>query len=94
MRGRDNGLPDYNSVREAFRLDKKEDWKSVNPDMSQELITKLDNLYGGLNNVDVYVGGMLESNGGVGELFKTVVLEQFQRIRDADRFWFENESNG
>lgn len=33
---------------------------------------------------------MLESYGGPGELFTAVIKEQFIRIRDADRFWFEN----
>jgi len=47
-----------------------------------------------LDNVDVYVGGMLESDGKPGELFTTVIKDQFRRIRDADRFWFENEDNG
>lgn len=37
---------------------------------------------------------MLESDGKPGELFSAVILEQFKRIRDADRFWFENEANG
>ena len=30
----------------------------------------------------------------MGPLFTTVILEQFLRIRDADRFWFENVANG
>lgn len=29
-----------------------------------------------------------------GELFTTVIVDQFTRIRDSDRFWFENEDNG
>lgn len=47
-----------------------------------------------MDNVDVYVGGMLESDGKPGELFTSVIIDQFTRIRDADRFWFENEDNG
>lgn len=31
---------------------------------------------------------------GPGELFKTVLIDQFRRIRDGDRFWFENKNNG
>lgn len=42
----------------------------------------------------IFIGGMLESYGSPGELFTVVILEQFKRIRDADRFWFENEDNG
>jgi len=47
-----------------------------------------------LDDVDVYVGGMLESYGQPGEFFTAVIKEQFMRLRDADRFWFENERNG
>lgn len=37
---------------------------------------------------------MLESTGHPGELFRAIIIDQFTRIRDADRFWFENEQNG
>jgi dual oxidase len=47
-----------------------------------------------LENVDVYIGGMLESDGNPGELFTAVIIDQFTRLRNADRFWFENEENG
>lgn len=40
------------------------------------------------------LGGMLESDGSPGELFTAIIIEQFKRIRDADRFWFENVDNG
>ena len=41
-----------------------------------------------------YIGGMLESTDGPGILFRAIIKEQFTRLRDADRFWFENEDNG
>lgn len=40
-----------------------------------------------------YVGGMLETQGGPGPLFRAIIKEQFSRLRDADRFWFENTDN-
>ena len=45
-------------------------------------------------NIDLFVGGMLESYGNPGPLFAKIIREQFQRLRDADRFWFENKENG
>ncbi|WAR05023.1 DUOX-like protein [Mya arenaria] len=72
MRGRDYGLPDYNTV-----------------------IARLEELYGSVDDIDVFVGGMFETTPeGPGELFKTVIRDQFIRIRDGDRFWFENKDNG
>lgn len=98
MRGRDNGLPDYNSARASFGLPQKTSWHDIapelfdqNPGLEQSLSAVYDNR---LDNIDAYVGGMLESDGKPGELFQTVIMEQFVRLRDADRFWFENEHNG
>ena len=42
------------------------------------------------DDVDLYVGGMLESYDRPGPLFRKIIKEQFERIRDSDRFWFEN----
>lgn len=58
---------------------------------------RLFQLYrGDINSIDLYVGGMLESDpfeGRPGELFRKIILEQFLRLRDSDRFWFENTAN-
>lgn len=98
MRGRDNGLPDYNTARAHFKLARKKSWQDINPsffEKNPDLLTTLIEIHGNdLNNIDVYVGGMLESSDGPGELFTAVIKDQFIRLRDSDRFWFENEENG
>ncbi|GBN11154.1 Dual oxidase [Araneus ventricosus] len=100
MRGRDNGLPDYNTVRRYFQLPEIKNWTQINPQLferSPELFEALDDLYGGrLDDVDLYIGGMLETEleGRPGPLFRKIIRQQFERIRDADRFWFENTHNG
>lgn len=98
MRGRDNGLPDYNTARAAFKLPRKKDWNDINPKLFKskpELLQQLASVYSNrLDNMDVYIGGMLESFGNPGELFTAVIVDQFSRVRDSDRFWFENEDNG
>lgn len=98
MRGRDNGLPDYNTMRSVYQLRKIKEWNEINPQLFKKrpeilrlLVAAYDNK---IDNVDVYVGGMLESYGGPGELFSKVIVEQFARLRNSDRFWFENEDNG
>ncbi|VDK28408.1 unnamed protein product [Anisakis simplex] len=60
------------------------------------MFRKLEALYkGDISQLDAYVGGILETNGeGPGELFGAVILDQFLRLRDGDRFWFENTFNG
>eukprot|EP00093_Oithona_nana_P006459 06459.XXX_386344_372891_1 [CDS] Oithona nana genome sequencing. len=93
MRGRDNGLPDFNEVRKCHGFPKYQSWQDINPQLYEEhpdLFDKLKDLYGSLDNVDLYVGGMLESYDRPGPLFRKIIKEQFERIRDSDRFWFEN----
>lgn len=54
----------------------------------------MEEAYGNVNKIDLYIGGMLESIDGPGELFTAIMTEQFTRLRDADRFWFENLDSG
>ncbi|WKX98615.1 hypothetical protein Q1695_013921 [Nippostrongylus brasiliensis] len=97
MRGRDNGLPPYNVLRKTFNLPELT-WETINPKLyatNKEMIDKLAALYGGdINYLDAYVGGMLELDNGPGDLFKAIIKDQFVRLRDSDRFWFENKQNG
>ena len=101
MRGRDNGLADYNTIRQYFNLPPITNWSQINPSLYErapKLFDTLSRLYdNNLNNIDVYVGGMVESEletGRPGPLFRAIIKEQFIRIRDSDRFWFENVHNG
>ena len=47
-----------------------------------------------LSRLELLPGGLLESHGDPGPLFSTIVLDQFVRLRDGDRYWFENSKNG
>lgn len=48
-----------------------------------------------VRKLDLWTGGIMESTSeGPGELFTHIILDQFSRIRDGDRFWFENQANG
>lgn len=97
MRGRDNGLPAYNVLRKRFNLPERT-WQTINPKLyktNRTMFDKLSSLYGNdINYLDAYVGGMLEGDNGPGELFKAIIRDQFERLRDSDRFWFENRQNG
>uniref|UniRef100_A0A0K0DSC4 NAD(P)H oxidase (H2O2-forming) n=1 Tax=Strongyloides stercoralis TaxID=6248 RepID=A0A0K0DSC4_STRER len=97
MRGRDNGIPFYNDLRRNFALETKT-WETINPQLyktNQKMFDKLKVLYKDIKYLDAYVGGMLETNeNGMGELFKHIIRDQFLRLRDGDRFWFENRQNG
>lgn len=101
MRGRDNGLPDYNTVRQAFKLPKITEWSQINPNLysqQPEIFDQLAQLYDfQIDKLDLYIGGMLESDserGRPGPLFRRIIKEQLERLRDSDRFWFENVESG
>nr|XP_015923608.1 dual oxidase isoform X2 [Parasteatoda tepidariorum] len=94
MRGRDNGLPDYNTVRKHFRFPGLSNWSDINPQLMEtnpQILEDIKTLYKNFDEIDLYIGGMLETEAGrPGPLFRTIIRQQFERIRDADRFWFEN----
>lgn len=109
QRGRDHGLPDYQAVREAFDLPRLNSWEEINPTFpndvpasTRDAIANLRQLYidKGLNgsypdDVDLFTGGLMETTfDGPGPLFRAILVEQFCRIRDGDRFWYENLDNG
>ena len=51
MRGRDNGLSDYNQVRKCYGLPKVKSWPEINQQLYQEapeVFDKLEDLYGDL----------------------------------------------
>lgn len=91
QRGRDHGLSDYNTTREAYGLEAAESFADITDDV--ELQGKLQSLYGDVNNIDLWVGLLAEDHlrgSSVGELTQTIIADQFERLRDGDRFWYEN----
>ena len=59
------------------------------------MLDELLALYGTVDNVDLWIAGLLEDlvgDGRVGPTFQCLLIEQFARFRRGDRFWFENES--
>ncbi|WP_417738847.1 peroxidase family protein [Rosistilla oblonga] len=95
QRGRDHGLADYNSTRVAYGLDPVESFADITSDV--ELQGKLESLYGDVNNIDLWVGLLAEDHvrgASVGETHQAIISDQFERIRDGDRFWYENVFEG
>ena len=94
QRGRDHGLPGYNEFRSYCNLSAAntfDDLADEIPDIS--IRDKLQSLYGHPDNIDLMVGGMLEEveeGGHLGPTFRCIIVEQFRRLRDGDRFWFQN----
>ncbi len=92
QRGRDHGLPDYNQCRLDFGLPPIWDFGDITSDA--KLAKDLASVYGDVNKIDPWIGGLAEdhlSGSNLGELIFTVLKDQFERLRDGDRFWYEND---
>lgn len=91
QRGRDHGLADYNTIREAFGLDRVTDFSEITSDGA--LQTELESLYGTVDNIDAVVGLFAENpahGAAFGETIAAVLVDQFTRLRDGDRFYYRN----
>ena len=89
QRGRDHGLPDYNSVRAAYGLPRVTSVSQITADTAVQ--AKLLALYGNVDSLDVWIAGLAEDHvagSSVGPTFQRIIANQFERIRDGDRFWY------
>jgi peroxidase len=90
QRGRDHGLPSYNDAREALGLPRARDFADVSSD--PETRARLADAYAHPDDVDLWVGGLAEDpvpGAHVGPLVQRILVDQFQALRDGDRFWYE-----
>ncbi|XP_035725197.1 peroxidase-like [Vespa mandarinia] len=91
-RNRDHGLASYNDFREYFNLGRAKDWNDFSDNISHDNIQKLASLYAHPDDVDLTVGGSLETHvpGTLsGPTFLRILIEQFYRTRVGDRYWYE-----
>jgi len=91
QRGRDLGIASYNDLREAVGLNRMENFSDITSD--PDLAPALASVYDSVDDIDAWVGGLAEdpaNDGMLGELFATIVADQFMAIRDGDPFWSQN----
>lgn len=89
QRGRDHGLPSFNDTRRHLGLAPRTGFADVSPD--PEVQARLASIYGSVEEIDLWVGGLAEEHVDgalVGETIHIVVRDQFERLRDGDRFWY------
>jgi hypothetical protein len=89
QRGRDHGLADYNTTRSAYGLPKVKSFADITSDPAVQF--KLLALYSTVDNIDLWVGGLAENHlpgSSVGPTFQRILVDQFERLRDGDRFWY------
>ena len=91
-RARDNGIGSYNQVRVALGLPAVTSFAQITSNVQVQ--HELQEAYGNVNNIDAFEGGVAEDlvpGSNVGPLFQTIMVDQFTRLRDGDRFFYLNE---
>jgi hypothetical protein len=91
QRGRDHGLPGYNEVRRALGIPPARSFRDVHPDRTVQ--ERLAEVYADVDQIDLWVGGLCEPHipgSMVGPVFHRILVDQFTRLRDGDRFWYES----
>ena len=93
QRGRVNGIGSYNEVRESLGLPAVTSFSQITSNVTVQ--KELQEAYGNVNNIDAFEGGLAEdpvAGSDVGPLFQAIMVNQFTRLRDGDRFFYLNES--
>lgn len=92
QRGRDHGLPDYNTVRIHYGLAPVASFADISSD--PEVQSRLATAYTSVDDIDLWIGAISEdpvsSDSLVGELLFVGLKEQFERLRDGDPSWYQN----
>jgi len=95
QRGRDHGLADYNQTRVSVGLPRVTSFAQITSDTTVQ--EQLKQAYGSVDEIDLWVGALAEDHqpgSSVGPLTQRMLVEQFTRLRDGDRLWFQNIFGG
>ncbi len=89
QRGRDHGIPDYNSARVSLGFAPVSDMTGITENTTDS--EALASVYASPDQVDLWVGGLCETDvpgSMVGETYQAILVDQFTRLRDGDRFYY------
>ena len=95
LRSRDMGLGTYNDVRTQLGLAAATGFGDITSDAV--LAAALSSLYADVNDLDLFVGLLVEDHlagASLGETTERLYALQFEALRDGDRFWYENDLGG
>ncbi|XP_069837963.1 dual oxidase 2-like isoform X3 [Dendropsophus ebraccatus] len=90
LRGRDMGLPSYKKLKEHYGHNL--DWGDIKNTTIREQLKALYN--NDIEKLELIPGVLSEIEGNSNTLISDIIISQFNRIREGDRFWFENKKNG
>ncbi|CAM9193662.1 unnamed protein product [Discosporangium mesarthrocarpum] len=90
QRGRDMGICSFNDCRAPLGLEPLSSLEDITDDPNT--LDILQRLYGGLDDIDPYVGALVEAHPEgssmlVPSLMRASLKEQYERLRNGDRLW-------
>jgi peroxidase len=89
QRGRDHGLPNYNKVRQFYTGTTATSFSDISS--IPAIADSIQSLYGGLNNIDLWVGILAEDRlpgKSVGLTMHAMLKAQFEKLRDGDFYFY------
>lgn len=89
QRGRDHGIRPYNDYLEVSGAKRVTHFGAFGPETGH----KLAHVYATPDDIDLWVGGLMEQSRGdalVGPTFADIIADQFYRLRSGDRYFFEH----
>ena len=92
QRTRDHGIASYNLVRQSYGLEAVATFLEISSDTSVQ--RTLEEIYDSTGRLELWPAGLAEDHmvgAMVGETFHAIIVDQFTRLRDGDRFWYEND---
>ncbi|XP_017778752.1 PREDICTED: chorion peroxidase, partial [Nicrophorus vespilloides] len=90
QRGRDHGLRPYNDYRQLVGQARYTSFK----DFGAQFGPKLASVYSSVDDVDLWVGGLLESKHAgsiLGVTFRDIIADQFFRLKKGDKYFFDHD---
>lgn len=93
QRGRDHGLPGYNSYSKLCGLHGLRSFRDLEQVMESGSTNMFSRLYKHVDDIDLFIAGAHERplpDALIGPTFACIVAEQARRSKMGDRFWYEN----
>jgi len=92
QRGRDHGLPDYNTARFFYTGRQARSFSDITS--VDSLADSLKKLYTSVSNVDLWIGILAEDHlpgKSVGRTLNAMLRSQFEKLRDGDFYFYLND---
>jgi len=96
QRGRDHGIPDYNTFRKICNLAPITSFTQKPLEMSHDMWNRFKHLYRSVDDIDLYPAAIAEnpvdSDALLGPTFSCLIGLQFHNLKYGDRFFFSHRS--